>query len=65
MHLNKQGRRIVCAYLIKFGKDQPREEQSDLQFWSMQETVGAFTLLFLSHSHKPFSQVPAASSSGF
>lgn len=46
MHLSKQGRRVVCAHLIKFGKDQPRKEQSDLQFWPMQETVGVFTPLF-------------------
>lgn len=32
MHLSKQGRRVMRAHLIKFGKDQPREEQSDLQF---------------------------------
>lgn len=31
----------------------------------MQEIIEAFTPLFLLHSHKPFSQVPAASSPCF
>lgn len=64
MHLSKQGRRVVYAQLIKFGKDQPGMEQSDLQFWPMQEAVGLL-LHYSPHSHKPFSQIPAASSSRF